>query len=736
MDQTKITSFKVLIKKIFLLPKIRYLSQRKILKFLVSLTVGIIITSLSITTDWAITATPAKTYKTSWIGNTVGSGKLRVQNNIEGMYVAANGIVYTNSHWDEAGTEAGIYKDGKMIAALDDTHGWSRGGGKAVTADSKYVYIAMVQGATGKTENGYPPVGTTWYCVRRYDLSGKPAPFPGGRGWDKSMLITSNKSEVTGLATALNKLYVSDAAANRIRVYNTDTMQELDSFAVALPGAITVDLQGNLWIIQGKNGSNLAKISHYSQRGKKLPQQIADVVEPTAIAIDHQGRLLLAENGPRQQVLIYNIKSQPVQVGSFGSKGGIYAGVPGEVQDLKLYGITGVGTDAAGNIYVNSNGFNKSGTDLRQFSSSGKQQWQLLGLIFVDNADVDPQTDGIDVFTKQEQYLMNYSQPAGKQWTYKGYTVNAFKYPQDPRLHTSPDATFVRRILGQPFLFLTDMYGSFLQIYRFNTATDGKIAIPAGMFVGSNGENKKSIAGNWPSYQPAKGEWIWGDRNGNGSFDNNEYDTSQDYPYIGGWWVDSKGDVWKTLRTQDGVGIRRYPLQGLDAKGNPIYSYSSMQKQKTPNIFTDLRRIEYFPKTDTMYLSGFTKDHPAFGDDSGVVGSEIVRFDNWSQGNVTPRWRIVVPYDTTGKREISTAAMSVAEDYVFAVTMKTAEVNVYKTATGEAVQKLKPGPEVGKESGWIDIPYGIRAFRRSNGEYLVFVEENWKGKVIMYRLLG
>ena len=58
-------------------------------------------------------------------------------------------------------------------------------------------------------------------------------------------------------------------------------------------------------------------------------------------------------------------------------------------------------------------------------------------------------------------------------------------------MHTSPDATFVRRIQGKPFLFLTDMYSSFVQIYRFNPATDGKIAIPAGMFVGTHGEDKQ-----------------------------------------------------------------------------------------------------------------------------------------------------------------------------------------------------------------------------------------------------
>ncbi|MBW4457639.1 MAG: hypothetical protein KME55_36135 [Nostoc indistinguendum CM1-VF10] len=713
---------------------IRYLQKNKTFNFLLSLTVGVIVTTIGITTDWATTGTSKLTYTTSWIGNTIGSGNLRVQNNIEAMYVVPDGTVYTNSHWDEAGTEAGIYKDGKVIGALGDTHGWSRSGGKAVTANSKYIYIAMTQGSRGNTKEDYPPEGTTWHCVRRYDLSGKPAPFPEGRGWDKSMLITSTKSEVTGLATLGNELYASDFAANRIRVYDTDTMKELRSFTFANPGSIVIAPQKNLWIIQSKNGSKPAKILHYSQSGKQLPQEIADIVAPTAIAIDHQGKLLVAENGPRQQMLIYDIKDKPVQTGSFGCKGGIYAGVPGEVRDLKLYGLTGIGTDASGNIYINSNGFNKSGTDLRKFSPSGKLMWRSLGLIFVDNADADPKTDGVDLFTKQEHYLMDYSKPAGKQWTYKAYTLNAFKYPQDPRLHTSPDGTFVRRIQGKPFLFLTDMYNSFLQIYRFNPDKDGKVAIPAGMFVGTNSADKPFIKGNWPPHQSKQGEWIWRDRNGNGKFEKNEYDTSKDYPYIGGWWVDSKGDVWKALRTED--GLRHYPLQGIDAKGNPIYSYSSMEKQTTPNIFNDLRRIEYFPQTDTMYLSGFTEDHPAFGDDAGVAGSEIARFDNWNKGNRTPRWRIVIPYDTTGKREVSTAAMSVAGDYVFAVTVKTAEVYVYNAKTGAQVQQLKPGPEVGSESGWIDIPYGIRAFRRSNGEYLVFVEENWKGKVIVYRLAG
>jgi hypothetical protein len=716
----------------------RYWRQNIAVKILLCFTCSLIVIFAGMTMEKATTQTataPVFTYQTSWLGNTIGKGELRVQNYIEAMYVTGNGLVYTNSIWDEAGMEAAIYKDGKVIGFLEDLHGWYRLGGKAVTANSKYIYVAMRQGGMSSKKEGYPSEGKTWYCVRRYDLTGKPAPFPGGNGWDKSMLIISDKSEVTGLAIVGNKLFVSNADANIVRILNTETMQEMGKFSVTHPGGIAVDPRGTLWIIQNKKGNTPGKIVHYGQTGKKLPQQIVDVVDPTAIAIskpiNKQERLLVAENGIRQQVLIYNIKNQPVQVGTFGTKNGIYSGVPGEVQDLKLYGITGVGADSAGNFYINNNGFNNSGTDLRKFSPSGKLQWQLLGLIFVDNADTDPKSDGVNLFTKQEEYWMDYSKPAGKQWTYKAYTLNPFKYPQDPRLHTSPDAPIFRRIQGKPFLFLTDMYSSFLQIYRFQPKTDGEIAIPAAMFVKTNVDSP-GIKGNWPPYQPAKGEWIWRDKNGNGAFDQNEYDRSEDYPYLGGWWVDTKGDVWKALRTED--GIRHYPLQGLDSKGNPIYNYRSMQKEKTPSFFKDLRRIEYFPETDTMYLSGFTAEHPSIGDEAKVVGSEIARFDNWSKGNRTPKWRTVIPYDTTGKREIATAAMSVAGDYVFTVTSKTAEVNIYNATTGKLVKKFSPGPEVGGESGWVDIPHGIRAFRRRNGEYLVFVEENWKGKVIIYRL--
>ena len=252
----------------------KYLSYR-LLKSWIFLIIAIIsfLAITIITADLTLSEVAENSDKKDLMGDIFADSQKSIQNYIEGIYVAPNGTVYTNSHEDKAGAEASIYKDGNVIGVLSDLDGWSRRGGKAVTANSKYIYIAMSQGFVGKIDKDYPPEGTTWYCVRRYNLSGKPAPFANGRGWDKSMLIVNTKSEVTGLATKDKNLYVSDAANNKIRVYNTETMKELRNFSFLRPEDIAIDKQGNLWIIQKQDANNPAKILRYSSSGKQLPQK-------------------------------------------------------------------------------------------------------------------------------------------------------------------------------------------------------------------------------------------------------------------------------------------------------------------------------------------------------------------------------------------------------------------------------------------------------------------------------
>ncbi|MGF1675668.1 MAG: hypothetical protein ACFCUV_18575, partial [Rivularia sp. (in: cyanobacteria)] len=351
---TRLGRLYLYIKDLIIHGNIRYGKTEKFLLFLsAALAISMLVT---IHLDGKVTpAASLYRYKTSWIGNSFGGGDKWVQIQISGMYVAPDGTIYTNSLWDEAGREVGIYRNGDVVGKADDLHGWGRNGGVTITADEKYIYVAMKQSEIDQKKDGFPPKGTTWYCVRRYYLNGKTAPFPNGKGWDKSMLIVSNDSEVTGLATVGSELFVSDSATNKVRVYNSSTMQELRSFSLEKPGNIAVDKKGNLWIISNQ------KIVNYSKQGKPLPQVISELDKPSAVAIDNRGRLLVAENGINQQILIYDITNNPKQIGTFGEKGGIYAGIPGEIKDLKFYGISGVGSDSWGNIYISNDGFERSG---------------------------------------------------------------------------------------------------------------------------------------------------------------------------------------------------------------------------------------------------------------------------------------------------------------------------------------------------------------------------------------
>jgi hypothetical protein len=100
----------------------------------------------------------------------------------------------------------------------------------------------------------------------------------------------------------------------------------------------------------------------------------------------------------------------------------------------------------------------------------------LLGLQFVDNADADPGTGGLDVLTKHEHFIIDYSKGNGQESVYKAYTVDKFRYPDDPRLHNEDHlaaSVFVRRIEGKRFLYLTGMYAKQLSVYRMKGETEG-----------------------------------------------------------------------------------------------------------------------------------------------------------------------------------------------------------------------------------------------------------------------
>lgn len=103
---------------------------------------------------------PPLVYTTSWVGNSFGGrGGKHVQLAVDAMAVSSDGTVFTNSAWDEGGREAGVYREGDVLANPGHTHGWGYGGGSAVAVDERYLYLAQSvdsEGGRPRLRGGVP----------------------------------------------------------------------------------------------------------------------------------------------------------------------------------------------------------------------------------------------------------------------------------------------------------------------------------------------------------------------------------------------------------------------------------------------------------------------------------------------------------------------------------------------------------------------------------------------------
>ncbi|NJK97311.1 MAG: hypothetical protein HC905_22525 [Bacteroidales bacterium] len=149
----------------------------------------------------------------------------------------------------------------------------------------------------------------------------------------------------------------------------------------------------------------------------------------------------------------------------------------------------------------------------------------------------------------------------------------------------------------------------------------------------------------------------------------------------------------------------------------------------------DLRRITYFPEEDVMFLCGCQSAQACSEAEVWKeVGTQIARYDDWSKETRTKTYQKDVPWEN--EDGFQTLGIAFAGDYIFLQGVRSrAEVRVFTISDFTFVGKLMVGSEVGGngECGWGDIPYPINALKRQNGEYVVAIEDNAKGKFIVYR---
>ncbi len=671
-------------------------------------------------------APPGK-YDVCWVGNTFsGNGGPNgfgywVQNGADEIEVAPNGVVLAGCGWDEAGRCAGLHRDGKINRVLlkqedveETAWGWNTGN-NALAFDGDEIYIAN----TGKRLIRF--VGSaedldSWKPADEVKLPDEPF----GAHAKKGVLAISYKQSLELRRTKDFKTFATwtlPGAAPKPVQKEGESNDKKDEKTGPEIRDVVLDGRGGVWILV----DDQIRLLRLGADGKTLTETkigaFATLAAPTSLAFDakNPALLIVCDDGPDQQVKFFDVANPraPKLTKTFGAKGGLFSKttdakgrklVDGEMAPTRFYAPHGAGTDAQGNLYV-SLGFNGAPVGtlvLRSFAPNGSLRWELANHAFVDTFGFDATSDGKRIYTRTAILEIDPdSKNADLDWRCAATTIDHRRYSQEEDGRPGFGASaFVKTLEGRRLYYTIGQYGGGFNFYSFDEENGGQIARPVGK-IRSDDET-----------------WAWR--------------------------MDENGDVWHGDYHKN-RSIRRYRFKGWKKVESadvpnlyaPIYDTENPQEWPWPEDFDLVRRIYYVPETDTLYLSGYLKTDEI--DSWGVCGKTLRRYDGWTSGSPKIAWTVPLPVNPTGEegKPLSPEGLEVAGDYIFCGMVKADEgrqrTYALEAATGKVLGAFVPGGAVGEEAGWQDMPYSVAAMKRKNGDYLILVEEDWRGKNILYR---
>ena len=413
---------------------------------------------------------------------------------------------------------------------------------KAVAAETDFLYVANV---------GKKLLRFRW----------KPGDLDSARFVDE----VDTKAEAVGLTARGDRVVV--VYKDEVEVRKADDLSVVVGFKLQGARDAALDPAGSLWVLAGD------AVRRYSADGKEQGAAVPGLEKPSAVALDRRdGRLIVCEDGRRQQVLFYDVTAEPKRVAVFGDEGGLYGGTPGRVTPAKLFSLRGAGTDADGNLYVAmSFGDGPSGgLFLRSFTPAGEPRWELTSAAFVDCFGFDPDADGAVVYGRTARFDLDLSQTKpGAEARLRDVTVDHLHHADDDRLKYG-GSVLVRNLKGRRLLYTIGQYAGGYRLYTFDGA-DGGIASAMDRIGGDD-------------------KWAWD--------------------------VDAEGAVWHG--DADGRTIRRYRFKGWKDDGKPDYDWKNYDHWPWPDDFELVRRVVYVKATDTLYLFGYLKGEKI--ESWGVVG--------------------------------------------------------------------------------------------------------------------
>lgn len=616
-------------------------------------------------------ASQAQQYTTDWLANTYGKLATHVGNGARSMWVAPEGVIYTASLWDEDEGGVAVYQNDRSLGSIG-LHNEFQGG--AITGNATSIFAALSSG----TQYGSGTVGRYSRGTGKRDLT-----------IDVSVWNAVSRADViTGLAATDSLLYASDFFGNRVRVFTANGVWQRD-IVIANPGALALDGAGNVWVAQ----KNAGAVTAFSPAGAQLRSiQMPAGSRPSALYFDaSRGVLMIGDSGPDMNIKLYSLTGAPDLIGTFGVKGGYLdttSGIKGQVGDKRFTRIAGIGKDAAGNLYVLNNPWGggwdlgrNGGTDIHAYDGGGKLLWTLQGLNFEGVAAPDPDTDATLFYSGTAIYKGT----AGG--TFVANTVDPFSYPGDPRINMNDvqrDEHFGQLVTvgGKRILVASGQNPDIFYFFHFNPAS-GYIAVPDASIPGTAFKATLKITG--------------------------------------GFCLDSRGDVWAGLdRTNH---IYHYSFNGFDGNGKP--SWGPASTIATPESVRPTARIVYLPESDTMILA----QGLAGNWDWTAMNGHIEVYHGWTSGNTS------VPAPVITLTSPNPKSIAAAGNYLFVGYVHTVpNIDVFDLNTGQLVTTLiNANPDKVDVGNDVDSMYGLRAYRRTDGEYVV-TKDNYNGtSVVVHR---
>jgi len=500
---------------------------------------------------------------------------------------------------------------------------------------------------------------------------------------------------------------------------------------------------------------------------------LSNVVEdPSALTFDNNGNLLVADNGPDQDIKIFAPGQPTKPIRTFGDKGGVFTRstkgdstwIPGQVGSRRFWGIRGLAVDSLGNVYVGNTGLpmqTMGGTDIRAFKLQKNAftgftdtvfSWQQQGLAFVNTADADPASDGRDVYLNAKRFRMDYSKDPGKSWALAGVTLDPFKYPNDPRLTTPMETEWIRRVKGKKIQYNTNMYGEFVYVARFTDTSE--IAIPTAFICNYGSPESVAWADTLPTWirdeAHKRSRWYWIDRNGDGIPQANEFGIWETWGLNNqGIDIDDKGNIWfggtgPTSQQFRQGGVSMIPVTGILSNGVPNIRMDSVARYSIPFSENDgyVPRLKYIASKDLMYLATAVNTW---------YSNKIYVYENFRKSSPTKERCVVdLGYDTKGQTEIhlDQGSTDMTLPYTFTAdseyiyvgyldngrySRRRGEVTIYDAKTCQSVGWMAPGKDQGYFGGAEDLVNGLGISVLANGDRVVYGEEDGAGKVMAFR---